>query len=59
MNALIERLRIEGDLVRKLCPDCPDGQVWTSKGPTGELCQTCDGTAFVWVKEQAEASDER
>ena len=30
------------------CPDCPDGQVWTEKGPTDEICPTCRGEAFVW-----------
>lgn len=39
----------EDDVIRVLCPDCPDGQIWTSKGPTGELCPTCSGTAYVWV----------
>jgi hypothetical protein len=32
---------------KQLCPDCPDGQVWTARGPTGEICPTCLGTAFL------------
>ncbi len=41
------------DTKRVQCPDCPDGSVWTSKGPTEEICPTCRGHAFVWrnVKE--------
>lgn len=42
--------RDEPELVRKLCPDCPDGQVWNAQGPTGEICETCGGSAFVWVE---------
>lgn len=37
---------------REQCPDCPDGQVWTSKGPTGETCPMCGGEAFIWVRDE-------
>lgn len=46
------------DVVKKPCPDCPDGSVWTSKGPTEEICPTCRGEAFVWVEDDGEAEDE-
>ena len=36
------------DVQRVKCPDCPDGQLWNSKGPTNEACPTCGGDAFVW-----------
>ena len=29
------------------CPRCPDGNVWTANGPTGAVCPTCKGYAFV------------
>ena len=31
------------------CPDCPDGNVWNSKGPAGAICPTCGGTAYVFA----------
>lgn len=34
---------------RAPCPDCPDGQLWTSKGPTDDPCPTCNGDAFVFL----------
>lgn len=30
------------------CPDCPDGQLWDSNGPTSDACLTCAGSAWVW-----------
>jgi DnaJ-class molecular chaperone len=33
------------------CPACPDGQVWTSDGPTGRLCPVCQGKAFIGEEE--------
>ena len=29
------------------CPDCPDGSVWASQGPTSKICPTCKGYAVV------------
>ncbi len=29
------------------CPDCPDGYVWTDKGPTDKPCLTCGGEGRV------------
>ena len=34
------------------CPDCPDGYVWTARGPTNKACPTCLGTARVLVRTQ-------
>jgi len=31
----------------KPCPSCPDGNEWDSDGPTGRVCKTCKGFAFV------------
>ena len=31
--------------VHKACPDCPDGKVWNSDGPTCKVCPTCGGHA--------------
>ena len=47
----------EAELTRQKCPDCPDGQLWDSNGPTDLPCLTCEGTAFVWAKK--EPRDER
>lgn len=33
------------------CPNCPDGQVWTSNGPTGRTCPTCKGHAVIFPGE--------
>ncbi len=33
--------------MKKQCPDCPDGYVWESTGPTDLTCPTCGGFAFV------------
>lgn len=41
----------EESLRRVQCPDCPDGQVWDSKGPTDDACLTCGGGAFIWTSE--------
>lgn len=35
------------ELETKLCPDCPDGNVWNINGPTGATCPTCKGYAVV------------
>ena len=40
---------ITGEFVRQSCPDCPDGQVWDERGPTGAACPTCYGKAYVVV----------
>jgi hypothetical protein len=29
------------------CPSCPDGNVWGANGPTGAVCPTCKGKAYV------------
>jgi hypothetical protein len=29
------------------CPSCPDGNDWSSDGPTGRACPTCRGKAFI------------
>lgn len=34
----------EEDLVRP-CPNCPDGNVWDSNGPTCKVCPVCNGFA--------------
>lgn len=31
----------------KPCPSCPDGNEWSSEGPTGRACRTCKGYAVV------------
>lgn len=35
---------------REQCPDCPDGYVWTTSGPTDKECPTCLGLAYVEKK---------
>ena len=37
--------------LRGPCPECPDGQVWTSEGPTGRTCPRCKGHAIIWATE--------
>lgn len=32
---------------RKACPDCPDGYLWTTRGPTTAECPTCKGKAWI------------
>ena len=32
---------------RTACPSCPDGNEWSSNGPTGRACQTCGGKAYI------------
>lgn len=29
------------------CPSCPDGNEWSSNGPTGRACKTCGGKAYL------------
>jgi len=38
------------------CPDCPDGYVWTERGPTDKECPTCKGYAVVKVEPKHEES---
>jgi len=33
--------------MRTACPNCPDGNLWTSEGPTGKACPTCNGKAYI------------
>ena len=33
--------------MKQLCPSCPDGNEWDSNGPTGRVCQTCHGNAYI------------
>lgn len=35
------------DKSRSPCPDCPDGYVWTEKGPTDKACATCGGKSYI------------
>lgn len=37
----------ESDDELKPCPECPDGNVWNSNGPTGATCKVCKGHAVV------------
>ena len=37
----------------RTCPNCPDGFLWTSSGPTTLVCRTCYGFARVIETEQA------
>jgi uncharacterized protein (DUF983 family) len=38
------------------CPDCPDGHTWDSYGPTGKVCETCKGEAYVIAAPRTEES---
>ena len=40
------------------CPQCPDGNVWTSNGPTCKVCPRCNGLAYITLGESDEESDE-
>ena len=35
------------DAAQRPCPDCPDGSVWNSQGPTAKVCPVCNGHAVV------------
>lgn len=39
------------------CPQCPDGYVWTSNGPTCKPCPRCKGLAYLG-EDTDEESDE-
>jgi hypothetical protein len=34
-------------MIRQACPSCPDGNEWSSTGPTGRACPTCKGLAYL------------
>jgi hypothetical protein len=34
-------------MIRQACPSCPDGNEWSSQGPTGRACPTCKGKAYI------------
>lgn len=36
---------------RKRCPDCPDGYVWNTSGPTDAACTTCGGKAYIQISD--------
>lgn len=33
--------------MKQACPSCPDGNEWSSTGPTGRACTTCKGKAYI------------
>jgi hypothetical protein len=37
------------DKRRRACPDCPDGYVWKTSGPTNDACPTCGGNAYIEI----------
>lgn len=40
------------------CPSCPDGNEWSSKGPTGRACKTCGGKAYLGPEEDDMLGDD-
>lgn len=42
--------------MRQACPSCPDGNEWSSTGPTGRACTTCKGKAYIGEDEPTNAS---
>lgn len=42
------------DEMRLSCPSCPDGNEWSSNGPTGRACKTCGGKAYIVPGEKDE-----
>lgn len=35
------------EMLKRPCPDCPDGYVWNDDSPTSAACPTCGGLAYI------------
>ena len=33
--------------MRTPCPACPDGNEWSTEGPTGRTCPVCKGKSYI------------
>lgn len=45
-------------MMRQACPSCPDGNEWDSNGPTGRMCRTCKGKAYIGDLEDEPTPDD-
>ena len=43
--------------MKRPCPSCPDGNEWSSNGPTGRACKTCGGKAYLGPEEDTDDGD--